>query len=72
MQKLGYLKDVLTENREKYAELITQEVGKPINQSFGEIDKSIKHIDYYIKNSERWLHDEHLDMLSHNDGKIIH
>ena len=54
-QKLGFLKQILAENRTRYASLITQEMGKPIKQAEGEIDKSISHIDYYINNSTRFL-----------------
>jgi succinate-semialdehyde dehydrogenase/glutarate-semialdehyde dehydrogenase len=33
--------DVLRENKREYAEIITQEMGKPISQSVGEIEKCI-------------------------------
>ncbi len=37
----------MTANKQSYAEMMTNEVGKPIKQSQGEIDKCIGHIDYY-------------------------
>ena len=54
-QKLGYVKQNLRENKTKYAQLITQEMGKPVTQSELEIEKCISHIDYYIANSTRFL-----------------
>lgn len=43
-EKLTYLQQILTENKAKYASLITQEMGKPIAQSEAEIDKCISHL----------------------------
>jgi len=34
------------------------EMGKPIKQSYAEIDKCIAHIDYYLKNTEHFLEEE--------------
>lgn len=42
------------------AETITNEVGKPIGESTGEVQKSIDFVDYYIKNAEEFLREEHL------------
>jgi acyl-CoA reductase-like NAD-dependent aldehyde dehydrogenase len=47
-------------------------MGKPILQSLAEVDKSITHIDYYIKNSERFLADEELQLNSGHNGLIVH
>jgi len=43
---------------------MTQEMGKPITQSEGEIDKCISHLQWYIENSERFLKDEQLNVLN--------
>ena len=59
-QKLGYLADILEENKANYAGLITQEMGKPIAQATGEIDKCISHLHYYIDNASKFLEDEEL------------
>lgn len=61
-QKMGYLKDILRENKIKYAQLMTQEMGKPITQAEAEVDKCIAHLDYYIENSEKFLEDTELDI----------
>jgi len=54
-QKLGYLQDILRENKATYAALITQEMGKPISESEGEIDKCVAHLQWYVDNTERFL-----------------
>ena len=43
------LADVLEKNKEKYAEIITQEMHKPISQSLAEIEKSAGMIKFYAK-----------------------
>ena len=57
-EKMGYLKQILAENKGRYAQLMTKEMGKPIAQAEGEIDKCIAHLDYYIENSSKFLEDE--------------
>ena len=63
----------MAENKNEYAMLMTQEMGKPIVQAEAEIDKCIKHLDYYVKNSERFLEDEQLKLaLPGHEGTIVH
>ena len=50
--------DILNENLDKYSELITLEMGKPISQSKAEIKKCIFLCDFYEKNVESFLADE--------------
>ena len=57
-EKLSILQTILAKNKQEYAKLITQEMGKPITQSEAEIDKCISHCQYYIDNSVRHLTDE--------------
>ena len=52
LQKLGYL---LLENKQQAAQLITNEIGKPISQSISEIEKCATLCDYYYKNSDSFL-----------------
>jgi succinate-semialdehyde dehydrogenase/glutarate-semialdehyde dehydrogenase len=42
-------------NKEDLAKLITLEMGKPINESRGEITKSVNHIKYYLNNTRKFL-----------------
>ncbi|TDH59927.1 NAD-dependent succinate-semialdehyde dehydrogenase [Dankookia rubra] len=49
---------VLRANRDRYARLITEEMGKPIVEAEGEIDKCALTLDYYAENAPRFLADE--------------
>ncbi|HLD26738.1 MAG TPA: NAD-dependent succinate-semialdehyde dehydrogenase [Patescibacteria group bacterium] len=50
--------DNLQDNKEKYAKLITQEMGKPIIQSKSEIEKCILVCRYFAENAEKFLSNE--------------
>ncbi|WP_378175466.1 NAD-dependent succinate-semialdehyde dehydrogenase [Aquimarina sp. SS2-1] len=52
------LADTLHEQKERFANLITLEVGKPFKESISEIEKCIWLIDFYAKNAEQFLADE--------------
>jgi acyl-CoA reductase-like NAD-dependent aldehyde dehydrogenase len=55
MRRLGR---VMKKNKEDYARLITEEMGKPIRQSLAEIDKCAWVCDYYSEHAESFLRDE--------------
>ena len=59
------------ERKNDYAEIITTEMGKPIVQARGEIDRVTTHLDYYVANTERFLEDEHLDIMNPNQNGLI-
>jgi len=48
----------LRKNNQKYAALITMEMGKPISEAKAEIEKSATACDYYAKHGEAFLADE--------------
>ncbi|WP_306057207.1 NAD-dependent succinate-semialdehyde dehydrogenase [Natronococcus wangiae] len=50
--------EVLRENAEEYAELMTREMGKPIGQSRAEIEKCAWVCDYYAEHAAEFLQDE--------------
>lgn len=50
--------EVLRENVESYAEMITLEMGKPISESRGEVNKCALACDYYAEHTEAFLADE--------------
>ncbi|TXD48960.1 NAD-dependent succinate-semialdehyde dehydrogenase [Polaribacter sp. IC073] len=52
------LADVFDENKEKYAQLVTQEMGKVIGQSRGEIDKCALICRYYAENIDKLMADK--------------
>lgn len=47
--------ELLLENKNKYAEIITKEMGKPISQSIAEIEKCALVCDYYATNAKEML-----------------
>jgi acyl-CoA reductase-like NAD-dependent aldehyde dehydrogenase len=49
---------VLRKNKDEYARLITEEMGKPIRQATAEIEKCAWLCDYYSEHSESFLRDE--------------
>jgi len=55
MRRLGR---VMRKNREEYAKLVTEEMGKPIRQSLAEIEKCAWVCDYYAERAEAFLRDE--------------
>jgi len=48
----------LRQHKERYAKLMTDEMGKPITQSLAEIEKCAKLFDYYVLEGERFLDPE--------------
>ena len=50
--------EVLLENTEEYARMISLEMGKPINEARGEVKKCATVCAYYAKNAEDFLADE--------------
>jgi len=50
--------DVLRENKREYAETMTREMGKPISQAIGEVEKCAWVCDYYAERGAEHLQDE--------------
>lgn len=55
MRRLGR---VMRKNREEYARIITEEMGKPVRQSLAEIEKCAWVCDYYAEHAEAFLRDQ--------------
>ncbi|WP_373518365.1 NAD-dependent succinate-semialdehyde dehydrogenase [Pricia sp.] len=51
----------LKKNTDKYAKIMTQEMGKPISQSVAEVEKCAWVCEYYAQNAEEQLQDESID-----------
>lgn len=50
--------EILRTNKKKYADLMTIEMGKPIKQSYAEVEKCAWVCDYFADNAENFLEDE--------------
>ena len=55
---MNKLADIFEENKEKYAQLATQEMGKTLKQSISEIEKCAKICRYYADNIQELLADK--------------
>jgi succinate-semialdehyde dehydrogenase/glutarate-semialdehyde dehydrogenase len=58
------------ENRQRLAEIITREMGKPIEQALGEVDFSVAIYDYYADNGPKLMADEPIELLE-GDGSAF-
>lgn len=50
--------EILRTNKKKFADLMTIEMGKPIKQSYAEVEKCAWVCDYYANNAQSFLEDE--------------
>lgn len=60
-----------TERRDKLAEIINREMGKPVDQSLGEVDFSAAIYDYYANHAEKFLADEPIELLDGEGSAVI-
>ncbi len=64
-QLLDDAADVLRENKHRYAETITEEMGKPISQAIAEVEKCTWGCEFYAERANEYLQDEHVGAVSH-------
>jgi len=55
----------LRKNAHEYAEIITQEMGKPITQALAEVEKCATLCDYYAENASKMLADKIIETEAH-------
>src|SRR3954469_2521244 len=60
-----------TERKEELAKIINREMGKPIDQSEGEVDFSAAIYEYYADNAEKFLADEPITLLDGDGSALI-
>ena len=60
-----------TERRDKLAEIIHREMGKPVEQALGEVDFSAAIYEYYADNAEKFLADEPIELLDGEGSAVI-
>lgn len=79
-ERLAYVQEFLTryiKKKQFFAELISQEIGKPLNQSLGDIDYDISYIQYYLEQAiailapETVYEDTHTIHIGHFDAKGV-
>ena len=62
LECLKNLIEILIDNKKEYSLLISQEMGKPLNQSKAEIDKCVTLCGYYYENAELFLLDNEIEI----------
>ena len=60
-----------TERRDDLAQIITREMGKPIEQALGEVDFSAAIYQYYADNAAKLLEDEPIELLEGEGSAFI-
>ncbi|WP_440990774.1 NAD-dependent succinate-semialdehyde dehydrogenase [Haloarchaeobius baliensis] len=71
-QLLEEAADVLRENEDRYAELMTVEMGKPISQAKGEVRKCAWVCEHYAEKAPEYLQDEVIGGASHAKTYVRH
>ncbi|WP_336330652.1 NAD-dependent succinate-semialdehyde dehydrogenase [Haloarcula sp. CGMCC 1.2071] len=64
--------EVLRENKQRYAELMTREMGKPITQAVAEVEKCAWACDHYAEYAHKYLSDEHHPSPPGTEVKTVH
>lgn len=62
----------LDEEKDTLAVDLTKEVGKPLQQSYNELNGARKRIEYFIKNSAKWLAEEWITEEDATREKIVY
>jgi succinate-semialdehyde dehydrogenase/glutarate-semialdehyde dehydrogenase len=60
-----------TERRQELAQIITREMGKPIEQALGEVDFSAAIYQYYADNAAKLLEDEPIELLEGEGSAFV-
>ena len=71
-QLLSNAGEVLRENRREYAELMTREMGKPVEAAESEVEKCAWVCDYYAERAAEHLQDEHIGSEDHAETYVTY
>ena len=63
--------ELFTERRQELSEIIVREMGKPMEQAYGEVDFSADIYAYYADNAEALLRDEPIALLAGEGSALI-
>ncbi len=69
---VGNVADVLRENEDDYAALMTREMGKPIDQSHAEIEKCAWVCEFYAERAAEFLQDERVGVAPEVETKVAY
>ncbi|MFC6733501.1 NAD-dependent succinate-semialdehyde dehydrogenase [Haladaptatus sp. DYSN1] len=69
-QLLANAAEVLRENKQEYAEMMTREMGKPITAAISEVEKCAWVCDYYAEHAGEHLQDEVIGSEPHARSKV--
>jgi succinate-semialdehyde dehydrogenase/glutarate-semialdehyde dehydrogenase len=70
-QVIRRVAELHTERRQELAEIIVREMGKPIEQSLGEVDFCVAIYEYYADRAEDLLKDEPIELLDGEGSAFI-
>ncbi|HRP54902.1 aldehyde dehydrogenase family protein [Agriterribacter sp.] len=74
-QRIGAIEKfyaLLDERKDELAATLTLEVGKPLQQSYNELNGARKRLEYFIKNAARWLAEEWITEEDATREKIVY
>ncbi|WP_336359985.1 NAD-dependent succinate-semialdehyde dehydrogenase [Haladaptatus sp. ZSTT2] len=71
-QLLSNAADVLRENKQEYADVMTREMGKPIAASVSEVEKCAWVCDYYAEHAGEQLQDKVIGSEPHAQSKVTY
>ena len=63
--------DIYGEDRQRLAEIIVREMGKPIEQALGEVDFCVDIYGFYADNAESLLADEPIELADGSEGSAL-
>lgn len=64
--------ELLDAEKDELAVTLTSEVGKPIQQSYNEVNGARKRIEFFVKNAAKWLADEWIVEEDNTREKIVY
>ncbi len=74
-ERIAYIlkyRQLLKTHANKIAQLITQEMGKPISQSLDDVNGELEFLDYYTQKGEQFLSDEAIHQSADTKFRLVH